>query len=57
MTLANNVNKTKPTKLPELTGVRGLTALWVWLYQSWFVAGSPPVYIESLGLKLTPFFP
>lgn len=50
------MNKTKPAKLPELTGVRGLAVLWVWLYHSWFVAGSPPVYIESLGLKLTPFF-
>ncbi|RFC33462.1 MAG: Acyltransferase family protein [Candidatus Nitrotoga sp. SPKER] len=56
ITLVTNVNKTKPAKLPELTGIRGLAALWVWLYHSWFVAGSPPVYLTSIGLKLTPFF-
>lgn len=50
------MNKSKPAKLPELTGVRGLAALWVWLYHAWFVAGSPPVRVESIGLKLTQIF-
>lgn len=48
--------KTKPEKLPALTGVRGLAALWVWLFHVHGVAGSPPVLVEYLGLKLTPFF-
>ena len=30
--------------------------MWVWLYHAWLVAGLRPVYIESIGLKLTPFF-
>lgn len=50
------VNKSKPAKLPELTGVRGLAALWVWLYHVWFIAGSPPVRVEAIGLELTPLF-
>lgn len=50
------MNKFKPAKLPALTGVRGLAALWVWLYHTWFSAGSPLVHVKSIGLKLTPFF-
>lgn len=42
--------------LHPLTGVRGLAALWVWLYHAWLVAGNRPIRLESLNLNLTPFF-
>lgn len=50
------MNQPKPAKLPELTGVRGLAALWVWLYHAWFVAGCPAVRIKSIGIDFTLFF-
>jgi peptidoglycan/LPS O-acetylase OafA/YrhL len=46
----------KNQRLPELTGVRGLAACWVWLFHAWLVAGSRPVRLDALGLDITPFF-
>lgn len=45
-----------PPLIQPLTGVRGLAALWVWLYHAWLVAGNRPIRIESLDLNLTPLF-
>lgn len=39
-------------RIDALTGIRGLAALWVWLYHTWLVAGNRPVSI--LGFDITP---
>ncbi len=39
---------------PELTGLRGLAALWVLAFHAW--AASTPKIISAFGLDLTPFF-
>ena len=44
------------SNLPPLTGVRGLAALWTWIYHAWLVAGNRPIRIESLNINLTPLF-
>jgi peptidoglycan/LPS O-acetylase OafA/YrhL len=41
-----------PAKIPELTGIRGVAALWVFVFHVWLVAGSPA--LTAGGLDLTP---
>jgi len=41
-----------PAKIPELTGIRGVAALWVFVFHVWLVAGSP--VLTAGGLDLTP---
>jgi len=40
--------------LPNLTGVRGLAAVWVLGQHSWNYANSPPLVVPSLHLDFTP---
>ncbi|MBL8454450.1 MAG: acyltransferase [Zoogloea sp.] len=44
----------KMNNFPELTGLRGLAALWVLAFHAW-VASTPRI-ISAFGLDLTPFF-
>jgi len=44
------------TYLPNLTGVRGLAALWVLALHAWQFSGGAPVRVPLLHLDLTPLF-
>jgi len=44
------------TYLPNLTGVRGLAALWVLALHAWQFSGGAPVVVPLLGADLTPLF-
>lgn len=46
----------RPTRIPELAGIRGFAACWVFLFHVWLVAGSPAVALTAWGIDLTPFF-
>ena len=43
---------------PNLTGVRGLAALWVLMYHAWQFANGPALVLPlpGVGLDLTPLF-
>ena len=42
--------------LPNLTGVRGLAAAWVFAMHAWQFAGNPALVLPVVGFDLTPLF-
>jgi hypothetical protein len=42
-----------PTKIPQLTGIRGVAACWVFGFHMWLVAGSPTIH--AWNFDVTPF--
>lgn len=44
----------RPPRIPELTGIRGIAAFWVLMFHIWLVAGSPTLRLA--GIDFTPVF-
>ena len=44
------------SELPELTGLRGLAAVWVLIFHVWAFAGEPALSLGGSGISLAPLF-